>query len=141
MAIALEIVATSRDSPLQNRYSTPSRFGRGLLLVCLDSVPMSLLTPLPFERPIHDLERQLETLEGQPNPSDTTKDAVRKMRVEIQRLKREVYDNLNPWETVQVSRHEARPNRDDRSSGADLADRGSSRGGRACGFREGTRAG
>ena len=70
---------------------------------------MSLLTPLPFERPIHDLERQLETLESQPNPSDVTKDAIRKMRVEIQRLKREIYENLNPWETVQVSRHEARP--------------------------------
>lgn len=70
---------------------------------------MSLLTPLPFERPIHDLERQLETLESQPNPTDVTKDAIRKMRVEIQRLKREIYENLNPWETVQVSRHEARP--------------------------------
>ncbi len=78
-------------------------------MVCLDLLLMSLLTPLPFERPIHDLERQLETLEAQPNPTDTTKDAIRKMRVEIQRLKREVYENLNPWETVQVSRHEARP--------------------------------
>ncbi len=58
---------------------------------------MSLLTPLPFERPIHDLERQLEALEAQPNPTDTTKDAIRKMRVEIQRLKREIYENLNPW--------------------------------------------
>lgn len=56
-----------------------------------------------------DLERQLETLEGEPNPSDVTKGAIRKMRVEIQRLKREVYENLTLRETVRVSRHEARP--------------------------------
>ena len=31
------------------------------------------------------------------------------MRVEIAKLKREVFENLNPWETVQVARHQDRP--------------------------------
>jgi acetyl-CoA carboxylase carboxyl transferase subunit alpha len=70
---------------------------------------MSLLRPLPFERPIHDLEVQLEKLEAEPDPSTNTTDAIRRIRVELTRLKREVYDNLNPWDIVRVARHEARP--------------------------------
>ena len=70
---------------------------------------MSTLRPLPFERKIHDLELQLEQLEAEPDPTPDTKDAIRVMRVELTRLKREIYDNLNPWEIVQVARHEARP--------------------------------
>ncbi|AMV21732.1 acetyl-CoA carboxylase carboxyltransferase subunit alpha [Planctomyces sp. SH-PL14] len=74
---------------------------------------MSLPIPLPFERPIFDLETQLERLESQANPSETTRDAIRQMRVEIARLKREVFDNLNPWEVVQLSRHDMRPKASD----------------------------
>lgn len=70
---------------------------------------MSTLRPLPFERPINDLELQLEKLEAEPNPSPATKDAIRAMRLEITRLKREVFDRLSPWEIVQVARHELRP--------------------------------
>ena len=65
--------------------------------------------PLPFEKPVFELERQLETLEGQPDPTASAKDAVRKMRVEIARLKREVFANLDAWQIVQVARHENRP--------------------------------
>jgi acetyl-CoA carboxylase carboxyl transferase subunit alpha len=70
---------------------------------------MSTLRPLPFERPIYELERQLEQLEAQPNPTPNTKDAIRGMRNEINRMKREVFAHLSPWDTVQVARHEARP--------------------------------
>ncbi len=64
---------------------------------------------LPFERPIHDLEQQLERLEAQPNPTPASKDAIRNMRVEISRLKRDIFDHLDPWQVVQVSRHLNRP--------------------------------
>jgi acetyl-CoA carboxylase carboxyl transferase subunit alpha len=70
---------------------------------------MSTLRPLPFERPIYELETQLEQLEAQPNPTPNTKDAVRNMRTEINRMKREVFSHLSPWDVVQVARHEARP--------------------------------
>lgn len=70
---------------------------------------MSPLRPLPFERKIHELESQLEQLEAEQNPTPATVDAIRVMRVELTRLKREIYENLNPWEIVQVARHEARP--------------------------------
>lgn len=74
---------------------------------------MSLPIPLPFERQIFDLETQLERLEAQANPTATAKDAVRQMRVEISRLKREVFENLNPWEIVQLARHDMRPKASD----------------------------
>ncbi|MEZ5941885.1 MAG: acetyl-CoA carboxylase carboxyltransferase subunit alpha [Planctomycetaceae bacterium] len=69
---------------------------------------MSLI-PLPFEKPIFELETQLEKLEEQPNPSATTKDAIRTMRTELNRLKREVYEQLGPWDIVRVARHDNRP--------------------------------
>lgn len=74
---------------------------------------MSLPIPLPFERQIFELEAQLERLEAQASSTSTAKDAVRQMRVEISRLKREVFENLNPWEVVQVARHDMRPKASD----------------------------
>lgn len=64
---------------------------------------------LPFEKPIYELEEQLSKLEAQPNPSPNTLDAIQKMRVEIQRMKREVFENLDPWDIVKVARHPDRP--------------------------------
>ena len=66
---------------------------------------MSLL-PLPFEKPIFDLESQLLKLEEQSQPTPSTKDAIRTMRTQLNRLKREVYEQLNPWDIVRVARHE-----------------------------------
>lgn len=65
--------------------------------------------PLPFERPLVDLEKQLEALETQPDPGAATKEAIRNIRTELTKLRRDIYDKLNPWEIVQVARHEARP--------------------------------
>ena len=64
---------------------------------------------LPFERPIVELEEQLAKLESQPGPTPTTLESTRNMRVELAKLKRDVFENLNPWETVQVARHQDRP--------------------------------
>ncbi|MBL8851552.1 MAG: acetyl-CoA carboxylase carboxyltransferase subunit alpha [Planctomycetaceae bacterium] len=70
---------------------------------------MPPLRPLPFERKITDLEAQLEALDAERDPTPETKDAIRNMRVDLTRMKREIYDNLSPWDIVQVARHEARP--------------------------------
>ena len=65
--------------------------------------------PLPFEKTIFGMESQLEELEAKPDPTPATRDAIRNMRVEITKMKREVFDNLDAWETVQVARHPERP--------------------------------
>ena len=64
---------------------------------------------LPFERPIYELEGQLQQLEAQPNPTPNGQDAIRKIRVEIARMKREIFENLDPWDIVKVARHPERP--------------------------------
>ncbi len=75
----------------------------------IDRDPMSPRYHLPFERPIYELEAQLENLEAQPKPTPATKDSIRNVRVEINQLKREVFENLNAWENVLVARHQDRP--------------------------------
>jgi acetyl-CoA carboxylase carboxyl transferase subunit alpha len=70
---------------------------------------MPPLRPLPFERKLHELETQLEALEADRDPSPETKESVRTIRVGVQRMKREIYEGLTPWDIVQVARHEARP--------------------------------
>ena len=70
---------------------------------------MTNMRPLPFERKIYDLETRLEELEAEPDPSPVTKDAIRTIRRQLNGLKREIYENLDPWQIVQVARHEDRP--------------------------------
>jgi acetyl-CoA carboxylase carboxyl transferase subunit alpha len=68
---------------------------------------------LPFERPIIDLEAKLAELEAVADPDFEVRDSIRRTRVELSRLKREVFDKLEPWETVQVARHPDRPHSSD----------------------------
>lgn len=70
---------------------------------------MAPLFQLSFEKPIYELEDQLEKLESQSNPQPTTLDAIRNMRTEIQRMKHDVFDHIDAWETVKVARHPDRP--------------------------------
>jgi len=64
---------------------------------------------LPFERDICNLENQLNELVSKGDPTPETKNSVRQMQLEITRLKREVFDNLDAWQTVKVARHQKRP--------------------------------
>jgi acetyl-CoA carboxylase carboxyl transferase subunit alpha len=68
---------------------------------------------LAFERPIYELEDRLAELEALPNPDLEVKDKIRTTRVEIVRLKREVFEKLDAWETVLVARHPDRPHTSD----------------------------
>ena len=74
-----------------------------------DPMPKNPLQPLPFERPIAAMEEQLAILEEQKQPSPETRDAIRNLRVEITRLKRATFENLDAWDLVQVARHQDRP--------------------------------
>ncbi|MEZ6128198.1 MAG: acetyl-CoA carboxylase carboxyltransferase subunit alpha [Planctomycetaceae bacterium] len=64
---------------------------------------------LPFEKPIYELEAQLARLEAEPNPTPAVQESIRRMRVELTQMTRERYENLDPWQIVQVSRHPERP--------------------------------
>jgi acetyl-CoA carboxylase carboxyl transferase subunit alpha len=72
---------------------------------------------LPFEAPIYEMEARLADMETQyaKNRSEgdttTTKVAeqIRRLRRELASLKREIYSSLDPWQVVQVARHQNRP--------------------------------
>lgn len=70
---------------------------------------MSPQYQLPFEKPIYELEAQLSKMEAEPNPTPAVQESIRRMRVEITQMTRERFENLDPWEIVQVSRHAERP--------------------------------
>jgi acetyl-CoA carboxylase carboxyl transferase subunit alpha len=64
---------------------------------------------LVFERPIYELEAKLAKLETATEKSADSADEIRRLRRELTDLKKKVYSHLEPWETVQVARHQDRP--------------------------------
>lgn len=64
---------------------------------------------LTFERPIYELEERLGRLEAEASPDADAEEEVRRVRLDLQRTKREIYENLDPWDMVQVARHQERP--------------------------------
>jgi acetyl-CoA carboxylase carboxyl transferase subunit alpha len=65
---------------------------------------------LEFEKPLNQLERQIQELEAhqQQKQIDYSKE-LRQLRANYTSLLRKTYDNLTTWETVQVARHPQRP--------------------------------
>lgn len=67
-------------------------------------------TYLDFEKPIADLEVRLvemKKLAGTSNVDVT--EAVASLEVSIEKLRKEIFDNLTRWQRVQLSRHPDRP--------------------------------
>lgn len=62
-----------------------------------------------FEQPICDLHCRLRDLEEQAGSTSGIEDQKRQLRREIADLTEKVYAELDPWQTVQVSRHKNRP--------------------------------
>jgi acetyl-CoA carboxylase carboxyl transferase subunit alpha len=64
---------------------------------------------LPLERPIYDLEDKLAELEAVAHKSPDAEENVRQLRRELIELKKKVFSQLSPWESVEVARHQDRP--------------------------------
>jgi len=66
--------------------------------------------PLDFEKPIVELEEKLADLRAHSREHDINFETeMRKMEVKLEETKVQVYQNLTPWERVQIARHSARP--------------------------------
>jgi acetyl-CoA carboxylase carboxyl transferase subunit alpha len=65
---------------------------------------------LDFEKPIADLYDELEKLKemGEKQKIDITQPAA-ELQSKIDKLKKEIYEHLNGWQKVQLSRHPERP--------------------------------
>jgi acetyl-CoA carboxylase carboxyl transferase subunit alpha len=65
---------------------------------------------LDFEKPIIELERKIEELKGFTTREDLNMSGeVRKLETKLSQIKKEVYENLTPWQRVQLARHPKRP--------------------------------
>jgi acetyl-CoA carboxylase carboxyl transferase subunit alpha len=65
---------------------------------------------LDFEKPVSKLEQQVLELEAlQTAKGIDYSTEIRQLRTNYTALLRKTYDNLSPWETVQVARHPQRP--------------------------------
>ena len=60
---------------------------------------------LPFEKPLKDLDFEIEKLSASESDSKQLKDLI----FERENLEKEIYSDLSPWETVQLARHPNRP--------------------------------
>src|SRR3954470_3497630 len=65
---------------------------------------------LEFEKPLRELEKQLEALHQQSleNNIDMASELAT-IEAKIETTKRDIYTNLTPWQRVQVARHPKRP--------------------------------
>ena len=70
---------------------------------------MSAAHGLEFEQPLLDLEARRRLLEQKAGKSDAEEEELRRLHREWAEEARRIYDNLTPWQTVQVARHKDRP--------------------------------
>lgn len=70
---------------------------------------MPLSHRLSFEKPIYELEERVARIDAQPDKSGADLDELRRLRRELADLKRKIFAALEPWQTVEVSRHPDRP--------------------------------
>ena len=64
---------------------------------------------LEFERPLAELEAQIAELDAQDDSTDGIVEKRRELRRELTDLRKKIYSDLTPWETVRVARHPNRP--------------------------------
>ncbi len=64
--------------------------------------------PLPFEKPIQDLDAQIAALEGRED-ADTLADEIASLQASREELFKKIYAGLPPVDVVKVARHPQRP--------------------------------
>ncbi len=68
------------------------------------------MKPLEFEKPISDLEAEILKLKHQSDTQDIDLSSeIASMDKKLSDLRTEIYDNLSPWQRVQIARHPNRP--------------------------------
>src|SRR5947207_14889501 len=65
---------------------------------------------LDFETPVEELYAQIEKMRelGEKNSMDVTA-SIKELEAAVEKTRNSIYDNLTPWQRVQLSRHPERP--------------------------------
>ncbi len=64
---------------------------------------------LPFERPIVELEKRIQELKATTQEGIDLSGEIRSAEKKLEKALKEIFDNLTPWQRVQVARHPLRP--------------------------------
>ncbi len=65
---------------------------------------------LEFEKPIAELEREIEKLRAKADSQNIDMSAeIANMEGKLAETRRQIYENLTPWQRVQIARHTQRP--------------------------------
>jgi acetyl-CoA carboxylase carboxyl transferase subunit alpha len=65
---------------------------------------------LEFEKPIAELERELDKLRSKAASQNIDmSDEIAKIESKLAETRQQIYDNLTPWQRVQIARHTQRP--------------------------------
>ena len=68
------------------------------------------VTPLDFEKPLIELAKKLDDLKRHLRGHEIDLDPeVRRIAAHIEKTKRQIFANLDPWQRVQIARHPQRP--------------------------------
>ena len=66
--------------------------------------------PLDFEKPIFELQRQLQDLKEHSTEQEVDLDSeIEIIEQKIRRTRKQIYENLSAWQRVQIARHVQRP--------------------------------
>lgn len=66
--------------------------------------------PLPFEKPIEDLESKIRDMQAYSSEQEVDlSDEIAALQARLARLKRDTFENLSRWQRVQVARAAGRP--------------------------------
>ncbi|MDQ0220078.1 acetyl-CoA carboxylase carboxyl transferase subunit alpha [Peribacillus cavernae] len=69
-----------------------------------------MIGELEFERPITDLRKKIDELREITKDADVDLSAeIGRLENRLERLEADIYENMKPWDRVQVARHPARP--------------------------------
>ncbi|HLS72106.1 MAG TPA: acetyl-CoA carboxylase carboxyltransferase subunit alpha [Chitinophagaceae bacterium] len=65
---------------------------------------------LDFEKPLEDLTQQLAKIEAIAQENDVDMhSSIKELKANIEETRAKIYENLSPWQRVQLSRHPKRP--------------------------------
>ena len=67
------------------------------------------MATLDFEKPILELEHKINDLRQMGSKRVTLEPEIKRLESKLQKLKNDVYNNMTPWQRVQIARHPKRP--------------------------------
>src|SRR6478609_149004 len=69
-----------------------------------------MVNGLEFEKPVLELRNKIAELrEFTKNSEVDLSEEIDKLEARLEKLERDVYENMSPWDRVQVARHANRP--------------------------------